>query len=54
MSNENLDVKQLSDEELDDVAGGAKDKIQCPHCHKMISVNLEKSNIKCPKCGKAI
>ena len=54
MSNENLDEKQVSDNELDEVAGGAKEKIQCPHCKKIVSVNLNKSVVKCPKCGKEI
>jgi len=53
MNNE-LNEKELNENELDEVAGGAKDRIQCPHCKQMISVNLEKSNVKCPKCGKKI
>ncbi len=49
------DEKQiLNDEELDDVAGGAKDKIKCPHCKKTISVNLENPKAKCPNCGKKV
>ncbi len=54
MSNENLEKKLLNEEELNNITGGEKDKIKCPHCKKSVSVNLSNPNAKCPHCGKKV
>ncbi len=54
MSNDELNKKELTDDELNDAAGGKKERITCPNCGQPITVNLEKKNVKCPKCGKEL
>ncbi|WP_029233147.1 bacteriocin [Butyrivibrio sp. VCB2006] len=47
----------LSDKELENVIGGAGGKIKfmkvaCTHCKKIIRINVDVSEAKCPFCKK--
>ena len=46
----------LNDNELESVTGGAKKitfmKVACSHCSKIIQINVDVSEAKCPFCKK--